>query len=90
MYGTRDAAQNWEVEYNKFLSGIGFRRGVSSPCVFYCEAKNVRLVVHGDDFTCLGTDEVPNIHEKAIQQSVDAELRGRLGEDDSDSKQIKV
>ena len=24
MYGTRDAAQNWEMEYSEFLTGIGF------------------------------------------------------------------
>ena len=26
MYGTRDAAQNWEYEYSGFLEGIGFTR----------------------------------------------------------------
>ena len=25
MYGTRDAAQNWECEYVEFMEGIGFR-----------------------------------------------------------------
>ena len=35
MYGTRDAAQNWEEEYSSFLIGISFRRGKASPCVFY-------------------------------------------------------
>ena len=34
MYGTRDAAQNWEVEYSRFMVAQGFRRGVSSPCTF--------------------------------------------------------
>ena len=53
MYGTRDAAQNWEVEYNKFLKSIGFKRGTSSPCAFCHEEKNSRLVGHGDDFTIL-------------------------------------
>ena len=27
MYGTRDAAQNREVEYNKFMAASGFTRG---------------------------------------------------------------
>ena len=34
MYGTRDAAQNWEEEYSQFMEESGFARGVSSPCVF--------------------------------------------------------
>ena len=39
MYGTRDAAQNWEEEYVRFMESIGFRRGIVSPCVFYNKEK---------------------------------------------------
>ena len=35
MYGTRDAAQNWEAAYAEFMESIGFTRGVSSSCVFW-------------------------------------------------------
>ena len=35
MYGTRDAAQNWEHWYIEFIESIGFERGRSSPCIFY-------------------------------------------------------
>ena len=52
--GTRDAAQTWEEEYSEFLVEIGFRRGLASPCVFYHKDRNIRVVVHGDDFTVLG------------------------------------
>ena len=31
MYGTRDAAQTWEIEYVEFMEGIGFKRGKSTP-----------------------------------------------------------
>ena len=34
MYGTRDAAQNWGETYTRYLEEIGFRKGVTSPCVF--------------------------------------------------------
>ena len=51
MYGTRDAAQNWEEEYSSFLLESGFRRGKASPCVFFHKERNLHLVVHGDDFT---------------------------------------
>ena len=33
MYGTRDAARNWEEEYTEFMRGIGLRRGMASPRV---------------------------------------------------------
>ena len=35
MYGTRDAAQNWEFEYCGTMESIGFNVGKASPCVFY-------------------------------------------------------
>ena len=54
MYGTRDAAQNWEFEYSEFMEGVGFKRGKSSPCVFHHPERGVRAVIHGDDFTILG------------------------------------
>ena len=57
MYGTRDAAQNWEHEYTEFLEDIGFQRCEAFPCCFYHAAKGIRLVVHGDDFTSRGFDE---------------------------------
>ena len=35
MYGTRDAAQNWEEAYSEFMTEIGFCRGRASPCIFW-------------------------------------------------------
>ena len=56
MYGTRDAAQNWECEYVEIMEGIGFRRGQSTPCVFWHKEKGIWAVIHGDDFTLLGNE----------------------------------
>ena len=47
MYGTREAAQNWEYEYVEFTLSIGFLAGKVSPCVFYNKERNVRVVVTG-------------------------------------------
>ena len=60
LYGTRDAAQNWEVEYSEFLQSIGCNRDISSPCVFYHPERNIRAVVHGDDFILLGSESQLN------------------------------
>ena len=51
MYGTRDAAQNWEAEYTEMLQEAGFSQGKYSACVFYHEKRKIRVVVHGDDVT---------------------------------------
>ena len=42
MYGTRDAPQNWEYEYGDFMTGCGFAKGRSTPCLFYHAQKNDR------------------------------------------------
>ena len=57
MYGTRDAAANWEEKYSSHLVAHGFIRGKSSPCTFFHPTRGVRCVVHGDDFTFLGCEE---------------------------------
>ena len=57
MYGTRDAAQNWEHAYSEFLESIGFVSGRATPCMFWHKSRDIRLVAHGDDFTNLGSRE---------------------------------
>ena len=56
LYGTRDAAQNWEEEHTRFIKSLGFTAGLSSPCVFWHKGRGMQLVVHGDDFTILGEE----------------------------------
>ena len=34
LYGTRDAARNWEEHYGNVLVELGFTQGKSSPCIF--------------------------------------------------------
>ena len=41
MYGTRDAASNWEDSYSEYLDSIGYKKGSSSPCVFYARSRQV-------------------------------------------------
>ena len=54
MYGTRDAAHNWEHEYKDFLTSIGFVAGGASPCYFKHPQKDLSTVVHGGYSTTLG------------------------------------
>ena len=51
LYGTRDAATNWEAHYTRLLLEAGFVQGLASPCIFYNKVRDIRVVVHGDDFT---------------------------------------
>ena len=51
LYGTRDAAQNWECELGGFLEEIGLRSGQASTCLYSEEARGSSASVHGDDAT---------------------------------------
>lgn len=54
LYGTRDAAQNWQKEFTDYLVSHQFTKGQSSPCNFYHPHKQLHITVHGDDFTSTG------------------------------------
>eukprot|EP00972_Heterocapsa_arctica_P005738 848238-Heterocapsa_arctica.AAC.1 len=56
MYGTRKAASKWEDHYSNVLLKAGFVKGKASPCTLFHSARQLRCIVHGDDFTTLGND----------------------------------
>ncbi len=73
MYGTRDAAQNWEFEHAELLENCGFKRGEATPCILNHSARTLRLAVHGGDFTILGSQA----DLKWLQQGMRAKLKLR-------------
>ena len=90
MYGTQDAASNWEHEYSTHLMGHGFLRAKSSSCVFWSPRTGVRCVVHGDDFTFAGTDAELDKCTAMMKSEYDVKVRGKLGPDNDDDKQIAI
>jgi len=90
MYGTRDAAQNWEHAYTEFMEKAGFKRGIASPCVFWNEEKNIRAVIHGDDFTMLGWEKDLDWFRKQIVKTFEVKMRGRMGRDAGDDKHMRI
>ena len=54
LYGTRDAAFNWEESYSRFLMELGIKRGKASPCHFFRPVTGLMILVHGDDFVAGG------------------------------------
>ena len=86
LYGTRGAAAGWEDEYSSFLMEAGFRREVASGCIFYHAARDLRVVVYGDDFTVVGAYKDINWFEEVMEQKYAITKRGRLGSDKKDDK----
>ena len=54
--GTRDAGMIWEQCYRDALERVGFMSGVLNPCLFKNADRDLSVVVHGDEFTAMGTD----------------------------------
>ena len=90
MPGTRDAAQNWECEYSEWLKSIGLTSGKSSPCLFHNPDKDLRLVVHGDDFTLLGNACDLDWFRNEIVKRYEVKFRGRVGPGKDDQKSITI
>ena len=68
----------------------GFERGRASPCVFWHKQRNIRAVVHGDDFTVLAKEWGLDWFWKTIQERFDCKKRGRLGPEEGDEKSIRI
>ena len=90
LYGFRDAAAAWERFYCEKLEGCGFTRGTSCGVVFYHPERDLSGVVHGDDFTFCGLEEDLKWIEKLMESWFEIKVRGMLGMDDSDDKEIVI
>ena len=53
----RQGTRNWEEEYSKTLTDARFVVGRAKGSTFYHEMREVRIVVHGDDFVITGREE---------------------------------
>ena len=90
MYGTRDAGAIWEGCYSSCLIDMGFIQGGASPCCFQHPEWKVSVVVHGDDFTALGTAHALDLYEAGMQKRFECKLKGRLGFEKEDLKEMRV
>ena len=65
LYGMGTAASGWEDDYAGRLVEDGFQRGRAASTIFYHPNTQVRVVVHGDDFTYAGTEsELNNVQAR--------------------------
>ena len=90
LYGMRKAASGWEDDYAEKLQSIGFSRGVGAPTVFYHQAMDVRVVVHGDDFTFSGVRRELEKVKAKMADWYDIKIRGIMGSGEEEVKVIKI
>ena len=90
LYGTRDAPARWEAFLAAELRKMGFGQGLSSPCCFYHREKELRCVVHGDDFMFAGPGAALAWAEAAMNEQFLMKVVGRLGPDAGDVSELRV
>ena len=90
VYGTQDAASNWEQKYATHLMDNGLLRGKPSPCVSWNPHTGVRCVVHGEDFTFAGSGEERRKCTTMISMFYDIKVGGKLGPDKDDNNAVTI
>jgi hypothetical protein len=79
MYGCQDAGQNWELEVARKMTSAGFRQGRSNPCLYWHPDEELRVEVHGDDFTSVGPYDKVLWFQQQLKTWWKTEDRGILG-----------
>ena len=54
LYGTRDAAANFQREVAKLMLNLGFSRATYNSSLFHHSVTGLQVLVHGDDFVAVG------------------------------------
>ncbi len=83
MYGTRSAAAAWQDTVVEFMKSVGFKRGRTNPCIFYNAEKDVRTIVHGDDFLSAGAPDQLTWLDECLKQRFEIKT-ARIGEEEEE------
>ena len=73
-----------------FMVSQGFIQGKSTPCMFYHPVRDLRIVVHGGDFTVGGFAEDLDWFRRMISEKCEVKFRARLGDDPKDEKSVRI
>ena len=87
---TRDAAQNWNIAYAKFMKSIGFGKGRWCARAFWHPTNQLRVAVRGDDFTVLGWPDALDWFWGKKSEHFERKHRGRMGPGKEDIKSIRI
>ena len=90
LYGMMKAASGWEDDYARRLVEDGFRRGRAASTIFYHPKTQVRVVVHGDDFTFAGTESELRKFRARMHEWYDVKVRGIPGSGKRDVHESEI
>ena len=90
FYGIRDAPARWEAFMAEQLKLLGFRKGQASPCCYQHATRDLRCIVHGDDFVFDGPEHDLRWAQARMEASFLVKVIGQLGGDPDDLKELRV
>ena len=84
LYGTRDAAANFQAEVRHVMKGLGFKVGRYNPSTYHHEGKQLMTLVHGDDFVTVGKREDVKWFKEKLEGRFEIKTKtiGRGGQDE--------
>ena len=90
MYGTQDASSVWQETYTELLKQNGITHGQAWPAVFCSKSRDIKLLVHGDDFLVLGDEDAQNFLSGVLAQKFEFRVDGCIGPEDRDGTVLTV
>ena len=89
LYGTRDAAQNFQREVRRTMMALGFKNGGYNACTYYHEKRKLKTMVHGDDFVTVGMSEDAEWLENRLKERFEIKTH-KIGGKENMSHEGKV
>ena len=89
LYGTRDAAMNWEAEIRATMESLGFQRGQASTCVYRHKHTGNTAAIHGDDILMEGSENELKEHYKKILKKYECTM-SMIGSGSHLEKSLKI
>ena len=89
LYGTRDAAYNFQKEVRRFMLKCGFKPGRYNPCTFVNKARGLATLIHGDDFVTSGGHAECDWFREQLEKRF--EIKSQLvGEREDEQKEARI
>jgi len=86
MYGTQDASQIFQKDYQCWLKSQGAQFSALCPAVF--QVKNMMGLVHGDDFLLVGSEEELRWFDEILNAKYTARWEALLGKDGNEAQEM--
>ena len=86
LYGTRDAAKEWQKTLTQHLMSIGFAPGKGHPSVFVHRERNIRVLVHGDDYFSSGLSDDLDWLQSQLEERFEIKTQRISGKSDHDKE----